>query len=258
MPTPILAFPFPDGGDPANVPGDIQALAERAEEILVPAGIQAGDALIWGGAGWARADAAAQAGISAAGVVRRGKSIIATEESRTNTAYGLLATPDRVQNVVLPTDGLLLIGYQAQWKESVAAASRAAFFIGATQQKIATGFGSAPVPVAAATGGSPTNTYRALFSHLGGLGGSSSGGAADVTTGQAIGLALSGATGSFWEVDGGVVGLYNPAASVAVPVGGLCVIFAAAGTYDVSVQFKASSGSVTVKERKLWVWTMGF
>lgn len=32
----------------------------------------------------------------------------------------------------------------------------------------------------------------------------------------------------------------------------------AAGTYDVSVQFKASSGSVTVKERKLWIVSMGF
>ena len=36
------------------------------------------------------------------------------------------------------------------------------------------------------------------------------------------------------------------------------MVFAAAGTYDISVQFKASSGSVTVKNRKLWVWTMGF
>lgn len=39
---------------------------------------------------------------------------------------------------------------------------------------------------------------------------------------------------------------------------GFVVLFAAAGTYDVSVQFKSSSGTVTAKERKLWVWTMGF
>jgi hypothetical protein len=41
-------------------------------------------------------------------------------------------------------------------------------------------------------------------------------------------------------------------------VGGPCYIFAAAGTYTVSVQFKSSSGSVTAKNRKLWAWTLGF
>ena len=40
--------------------------------------------------------------------------------------------------------------------------------------------------------------------------------------------------------------------------GGVVTVFAAAGTYDVSVQFLAVAGSVTVKERKLWVWVQGF
>jgi surface-anchored protein len=36
--------------------------------------------------------------------------------------------------------------------------------------------------------------------------------------------------------------------------GGVCWIFAAAGTYKITVQFKASSGNVKVKERNLWAW----
>src|SRR3954452_24168522 len=52
-------------------------------------------------------------GLSSASTTRRGKSIIATTESRTNTAYGTLTTPDRVSSIVLPTDGLITIAYQA-------------------------------------------------------------------------------------------------------------------------------------------------
>lgn len=33
--------------------------------------------------------------------------------------------------------------------------------------------------------------------------------------------------------------------------------FAAAGTYNISVQYKATSGSITAKERKLWVAVLG-
>jgi hypothetical protein len=40
--------------------------------------------------------------------------------------------------------------------------------------------------------------------------------------------------------------------------GGVCYVFAAAGTYDVSVQFKASSGSITAKSRKLWVSSVDY
>src|ERR1044072_980378 len=73
------------------------------------------------------------AGVNEGSNVRRGKSIISTTESRTNTAYGLLTTPDRVQNIVLPTDGLIFILFHATWQQAVASAARAAIFIGANQ-----------------------------------------------------------------------------------------------------------------------------
>lgn len=165
--------------------------------------------------------------------VRRGKSIIATEEARSNVAYGLLTTPDRVQSIVLPTDGLIVVGYQALWKNSVAGAASAAIFVGANQLK--TQQETAPaVQAANMSVGNSTDRYVPLTTSALGLTTVNSSAAAytsDVATGQILGLGQSSA---------------------------VAYIFAAAGTYDVSVQFKATSGSVTAKERKLWVWTVGF
>lgn len=183
-------------------------------------------------------------GVSQSGVVRRGKSIIATEESRTNVAYGKMTTPDQVSSVVLPTDGLICVAYHAMFKNSVANGGRAAIFLGANQVKMATGSGAAPVVVEEDTGNLTVDTYRPLYSAVGGSGGAglslvngATNYTGDVTTGQILGETGLGA-----------------GAPVPTPV----YIFAAAGTYDVSIQFRSTSGSVTMKERKLWVWTMGF
>jgi hypothetical protein len=101
-------------------------------------------------------------GINETGIVRRGKSIIATEESRTNAAFGTLPTADQVQNLVLPSGGLFRITFQGMWKESVAGAARAAIFIGANQLKIADEQGPGPQAEAARTDGTNANVYRAL------------------------------------------------------------------------------------------------
>lgn len=190
----------------------------------------------------------------------QGKSIIATSESRTNVAYGLLTTPDRVQNVVMPTDGLIAVLYQATWQESVNGAARAAIFIGANQQTI--NAISGPLAVAAATTAAGGGTDHPLVSHPGGLGslGSAAASGADVTTGQAVGLVAYGGTAVPLgvELGGTVYQGVAPDATHAYLYGGPCYIFAAAGTYDVSVQFKATSGSVTAKNRKLWVWSRYF
>jgi hypothetical protein len=193
---------------------------------------------------------AVQLGLTTSTGTRRGVSMIATEEARTNTAYGLLATPDRVQNVVLPADGLLFVAYQAMWKESVSGAGRAALCLNGTPVGRANAGVAAPVTEGgvsgvgpeAATGGVATDTYKPLASHPGGLCGIASTATAytgDLTTGQ-------------------LVGTRDTIAPTDQDKLGIATIFAAAGTYDVSVQFKASSGSVTAKDRKLWVWTMGF
>lgn len=156
-----------------------------------------------------------------------GKTIVATQETRSNAAYGLMTTADRVQNVVLPTNGILMVAYRALWKSSLGGTNvaKAAVFVGSNQLK------------APATSGAPA-VQEALclattFSHLstgpsGLVSVDSSSDATDVTTGQII---------------------QPPGAP-----GGWLLIEAAAGTYDISVQFLNTAGTGTVVQtRKLWV-----
>jgi hypothetical protein len=178
-------------------------------------------------------------GLNDGAQVGRGKSIIATTESRSNVAYGTLTTPDQVSGLVLPTDGLIVVTYQATWQESVNGAARAAIFVGATQLKLADSTAAAPVVQEASLACGTANIDKPLSSHTAGLSGpigapNATVYSGDVTTGQLVGL-----TGA-----GGASGAVS--------------VFAAAGTYTVSVQFKSTSGSVTAKNRKLWVWTIGF
>jgi hypothetical protein len=173
---------------------------------------------------------AVRLGLSVPGTVRRGKSIIATEEARTNTAYGLLATPDRVSSVVVPADGLLAVKYSALVKNSVDSAARVAIFVGATQQQKPSGTGA---PVVEDSSGVVSTDYGWI-----------------ATAPGAIVFAQQ------WSSLGGAGDATRPAAPLYV--GGPVYIEVPAGTYDVSVQYAATSGTVTAKERKLWVWGMGF
>ncbi len=157
--------------------------------------------------------------------------IIATEESRTNTEYGKLGTADEVANVVLPANGLIFVGFFAQFKSSVSGNGSAAIFLNSTQLKIRS---VEVLPQAAPT--ETSNNWYPLTSSGSGLISyrTSSNVGEDVTTGQVVAA--------------------NPAAGY----GGVIPIFAAAGTYSISVQFKAISGSVTAKNRKLWAYTLGY
>lgn len=191
-----------------------------------------------------------QLGLNDGTTVRRGKSIIATEESRTNTAYGTLTTPDQVTGVVLPTDGLIVVAFQAQIKSSVSSAGRAAIFLGANQLKTRAS-GSPALEAGVSIG---ADTYGQLTSCPFGLCTLPSSTASDVTTGQAVGFMAVGATVSF-ELGASYT---TVSGTDSLKTGGVCHVFAAAGTYTISVQFAATSGSVTAKERKLWVEARGF
>ena len=204
------------------------------------------------------ASAKEQLGLNDGTTVRRGKSIIATEESRTNTAYGTLTTPDQVTGVVLPTDGLIVVVFQAMWKASVASAGSAALFIGANQAKVVS-IGEAAPQAQEAVSPSTVNSYSLLASGSVGLVGCSQAVVAytgHVTTGQVVGItgAGDGGTGGARFRTGAFLNTLGPEDFAC----GVCKLFAAAGTYTVSCQFKSTSGSVTVKERKLWVEARGF
>lgn len=204
--------------------------------------------------------ASQQLGLSSSLVTRRGKAVIATSEGRTNVAYGTLTTPDQV-SVTLPTDGLISIVYKAQWSESVLNAARAAIFIGATQLKVPAvgGAGAGAVSVQEAHINAATANNGAILSStpfgLVSLTQASGSGAfgADVTTGQALGTVMAAGGATRFNVGSDTVAL-----ATSFGVGGACYVFADAGTYTISVQYKASSGTVTASARKLYVWTQSF
>lgn len=159
------------------------------------------------------------------------KSIIATEETRENVAYGTLTTPDEV-TVALPENGLIGVAYQATWKNTAAGTGRAAIFLNANQLRISIGKGP-PVIQEASEVGVDNDNYTSLATSTAGLVSAASGSTgveADVTTGQIIGVSGQGT--------------------------GACLVFAGAGTYKISIQFKSALGKVQAKNRKLWCWVI--
>lgn len=204
---------------------------------------------------------AAKLGLSDSTYVRRGKSIIATEESFTQTSYGFATTPDRVQNIVLPTDGLIFVLYEANWNGSVDNAASAAIFVGATQLSAVgwDNFGnySPGVQAAANTGASPAVNMLTTFGQ--GLVSVSKGSGVTLdSTIRAVGADMLSTSASAYirQLNGG--GARIDGGTRDIGIGGICPILAPAGTYDIGIKYKSSSGSVTVKNRKLWVWTQSF
>jgi hypothetical protein len=185
-------------------------------------------------------------GVSDNSTTRRGAVAISTAETTASGVYTTLTTPDQVTGVALPNNGLLFIAYQATWQESIAGSARAAIFLGSNQLKIANDDVAAPaVQETGLNAGGATAVAKPLRTCDSGLisrPGTSVPYTGDVTTGQ-------------------VIGGLAPTDGVPTALGGysgVCAVFAAAGSYNVSVQYKASTGSVTVSNRKLWVWSMGF
>ena len=176
-------------------------------------------------------------------------SAIATEQSRENTAYGMLATPDEV-TVTVSENALIAVAFQATWEETVESAAKAALFIGANQAQYAS---TANVTQSQEAGIEAAGKTTALTTYSGGLWSAKpiAKYPGDSTTGQILGH--SGTVPA-----GGANPKGNPAEpGVLVDAGGPCYLFGlAAGTYKISVQFKASSGKVTVKGRKLWAWVV--
>lgn len=195
-------------------------------------------------------------------LVPQGVKSLPAEELRTNAAYGTLPTADQVSGVVLPTDGLLVVWFSAMVKSAQLGQGRAAIFLGANQQKAPAAREPAPVTIAAPTSLVAADRYGFVCSCASGLVLSEPDTSAylgSVTTGQAVAAVAKETNGKLTQEVNGIV--ENTGAGTNIDwlvVGGPCVIEAAAGTYDVSVQFKAGAGSVSAKERKLRVATIEF
>jgi hypothetical protein len=173
------------------------------------------------------------AGVNASGQTVKGAVNIATSQSTGSTTYTTLATPDQITGLVLPTNGLLVMWYRAIFASSVNSAGSATVFVNSNQLVVDEGGSGPPVVQSAVTANA--NVNNGLYSTAEGLASTNSpfNYGSDATTGQIVGGGSSGQ-------------------------GGPIYIFAAAGTYTVSVQFKASSGTVTALSRKLWVSALSF
>jgi hypothetical protein len=152
---------------------------------------------------------------------------ISGSESRTNTAYGTLTTPDQVTSVVVPANGVLRVAYSAIVQQSVASAARIALFIGSNQLKSRVPTGAPTVQEAS---WSSTNDDEWAYT----------------SANAGVWVPATG-TGAATSVTTGMMKNDGPLS-----------ISVAAGTYTISVQFKASSGSVTAKERMLQVHVIDY
>jgi hypothetical protein len=178
--------------------------------------------------------------------------IISTEETKTSESFTALTTADEIQNIVVPAGGFMLVGYKAIWKSGTKGVGRgaAAIFLGENQLRVPDPAGGEGKQ-AARSSTLTENQWGSLTSCPLGLVGSQTvtpGALAWPTTGAVVGMPQSAEA----ELGGGMLasGAY----------GGLCQVFAAAGTYNLSVRFKAGGGGapLTVKERQLWVVVFGY
>lgn len=198
---------------------------------------------------------AQSATVNQAGQPVKGVTVNAGAGTRTNAAYGALNDAvDQVTGIVLPSNGLIAVWYQALWSASGATGPRAAIFVGSNQLKgqVTTAATGNAVSTLAAVGLS--NSVPLVSGGSYGIVSTANNGAtaADVTTGQTVGIA--GDSSLVGQVElGGVL-----ESSVFPTWGAPTYIFAAAGTYTISVQFKAATGTVTASARRLWVQAFSF
>ena len=189
-------------------------------------------------------------GLNEPTTARRGKSVVATEQSTTSTSFVTLTTPDQVASIVLPTDGLIFVAYRALWKLTGASnPANVQLFLG-SNEVLSPFHDAAPQSVAASLANGST-LYGPLQT-------------SPVGTGNAGGFTAAGSSGgsdSTYVTTGQYLGQKEGSAGHSGALGSPVVIEAAAGTYTISVRFKVnvtSGGTLFLKERKLWVWTMGF
>jgi hypothetical protein len=189
-------------------------------------------------------------------------TLIATEQERASTSYGMLTTPDEVTGIVTSEKTLILVSYHALWLESVAGAGRAQIFVGANPVNVHADSSTGQIAEAAATGlpsGTPKMTWLTTAPY--GLV-SGRGAGPGITTDSSSPTVMGGAQGVgvpiSMELAEGVKEVVDASAGTLAMVGGVTPIYVPAGTYAVGVRFKATSGNVKVKNRRLYVWTQEF
>lgn len=181
---------------------------------------------------------------------------ISAEQSKTSTSFVTMETADEIKEVVVPENGLLFLNYRAMWKSSEAGSGDAAIFIGSNQYKVRVDEANEPATVSAVTRSGISGFHPLVTKGTAGVLAMkpSSSSSVDVTTGQGIGSIGLGTEGPFSEIR--VANTKYSGYSLSGD-SGFCIMSMAAGTYNISIKFKASSGSVTAKERLLQIGVLG-
>lgn len=148
-----------------------------------------------------------------------------------------MTTPDRVDDIVVPTGALVAVLFEAEWTGGSAVAGLHVDDI--TLQAQVNGawgvsYGEASRPNDA--------VRRRVLTHQGGVFGTTN--AADLAAAAP-------------PVTGYAAGAINDTLD-APGKGAPCFISLPAGTYDIGVKFQSSGTPTTVRNRKLWVWTIPF
>ena len=163
------------------------------------------------------------------------------EDSTTSSSYVSLGDEVRV---TLANNGLIFIAYVATWKQSTSLTANCGLHFNDNFQRYVHATNGATFGVAAQLD-DEVDKWAPLAAWAQGMtslytpsGPPSTAYVGDVTTGQALGLAHMNPSSELQRHFGPFVG------------------WAAPGTYTIGPRFLASSGgTVTVKNRKLWVWT---
>jgi hypothetical protein len=190
-------------------------------------------------------------GASSTSVVRSGQSIVAAAESTTSATYVLLTTHDEVANISVAAGALLRVRFFALAKLTGAAAGHVGLFLNSTQVVIPDGTGgggTVPVEVGLTTGSTNYGPVSTGF---------------NTDTAYAVGgrglvwISNTAADATVNAAAGTVLAASNPASTGNRGSAGTELeIKVAAGTYTVSLRFKAAAGAtVSAKERYLYVET---
>jgi hypothetical protein len=159
-------------------------------------------------------------GLNGGSTTGRGLFIQATAGTTSGTSFGSLNNgPDQVAGIVLATNGLIVVDYMANWSMSGAVTGTADIFL--NNVELITPTGATAAATTAVTANATLATNGTALSNI----------AATTATAATTGVALGTGT---------------------------VIIYAAAGTYTVSVQFKVASGTLTVSNRRLYVRTVNF
>lgn len=170
-------------------------------------------------------------GVSDSSVVRRGSALIAASESITNSSFATLATPDQVANIVVPTNGILLVSYWARVEKTAGASGdgcSVGVYLGNNPVRDIDGHSSAQMSTGTVCSGSSANVAKVF-----------TGTNPSVGYGALLNFQNSAVVDD--TTNGHVIGMFVP-------------IIVAPGTYTVNVKYqKIGSPTMAAANRRLYV-----